>query len=492
MRRAIFTLLIVSIITITSGQQNTISTKPTDTIAFGPNGNLIASGNRDNLVQIWDNTTNELHGYFAGHTSWVTQIAFHPTDNIIASGSRDSTVRLWDISNRSELQTLTHHTGAVSGLAFSDDGLLLASGSTDGTIWIGDAATGNQLALLTNYSGPVWSVAFSPDGGSIVSGSEDGTIWWWGLYDNSLTRLDGHISPVTALRFSPDRSILVSSSWDNTIHVWNTTSGELIHTLVGHQGPVTDLVFDESGDLLISSALDGTAFVWDTETFYHIDTFTAESPISNIDYYQDVLVTSGIEGQIDLWKVDEKSFVYPTPTPIPTNPPIIVQATKPPHQATTQPEQPIIIEATAPPQTSGPTISIPTVNIFAGITTFPLDGVSWAIDPWEHKVGHFQGTSWITSAGNVALGGHSEYPDGSRGIFNGLYGVQIGDPIIVNANGLEKRYIVSDKFSVHYTDLSVVYPTTTSRLTLITCDIPTYNPNSNTYDQRLVVIAVPG
>ena len=137
-------------------------------------------------------------------------------------------------------------------------------------------------------------------------------------------------------------------------------------------------------------------------------------------------------------------------------------------------------------------LSAPTVNLFSTITTFPLDGVSWAIDPWESRVGHFQGTTWLDGTGNIVLGGHSLYPDGSRGVFNGLYGLNIGDPIVVTVNGTERRYLVSQKFTVHYEDVSVVYPTGSPRLTLITCDIPTWNSGTQNYDQRLIVVAVPG
>ena len=94
--------------------------------------------------------------------------------------------------------------------------------------------------------------------------------------------------------------------------------------------------------------------------------------------------------------------------------------------------------------------------------------------------------------GNIALGGHSLFPDGSRGVFNGLYALNIGDQIVFTADGVEQRYLVSAKFTVHYTDLSVVYPTPTPRLTLVTCDIPTWNAAIQNYEQRLIVVAVPG
>ena len=132
---------------------------------------------------------------------------------------------------------------------------------------------------------------------------------------------------------------------------------------------------------------------------------------------------------------------------------------------------------------------IPSVGMRVGITTFPLDGISWAIDPWEPLVGHLQGTSWVDGNGNIALGGHSLHPDGRAGIFNSLYNVSLGDEIIVQEGNIVRRYIVNDIRVVAHTDISVVYPTAHSRVTLITCDIPSFSPDTGLYGERLVVIA---
>ena len=92
----------------------------------------------------------------------------------------------------------------------------------------------------------------------------------------------------------------------------------------------------------------------------------------------------------------------------------------------------------------------------------------------------------------MVLGGHSTYPNGKPGIFAGLYQLNIGDPVIVNADGSEHHYVVTDKLTVHYDDLTVAYPSSDSKLTLITCDIPSFDAKTQFYSQRLVVIARPG
>lgn len=134
-------------------------------------------------------------------------------------------------------------------------------------------------------------------------------------------------------------------------------------------------------------------------------------------------------------------------------------------------------------------LMIPSLNISSPITTFYQDNFSWAIDPWEKQVGHLENTPWINQLSNAVLAGHSEYPNRNNGIFFALDTIQVGDIIFIREVATIYRYRVIEVRSVDYRDLSVLYPTTESRLTLITCSIPSYVAEQNLYFERVVVIA---
>lgn len=134
-------------------------------------------------------------------------------------------------------------------------------------------------------------------------------------------------------------------------------------------------------------------------------------------------------------------------------------------------------------------ITIPTLGVDSHITEFPLNGVSWTINPWEGGIGHLQGTGWFGAAGNIALGGHSWLPNHTPGIFVNLHTLQPGQEVIINNNGEELRYTVTGVSNVSMYDLTVLYPTGDEQLTLITCDAGSFDPESNLYNRRVIVRA---
>lgn len=71
---------------------------------------------------------------FEGHIYRVNSLAFSPQGELLASGARDRTVRLWEVESGELLLTLLGHSDEVNSVVFSPDGDLIASGSEDGTV----------------------------------------------------------------------------------------------------------------------------------------------------------------------------------------------------------------------------------------------------------------------------------------------------------------------------------------------------------------------
>ena len=93
-------------------------------------------------LEIWDMKTKEVVYVLDGHNDQVNSVAFSPNGQVLASGSNDGNVKLWDVNSGKEILTLSPQTNEesasmITSVAFSPDGQLLASGSKSGyvTIW---------------------------------------------------------------------------------------------------------------------------------------------------------------------------------------------------------------------------------------------------------------------------------------------------------------------------------------------------------------------
>ena len=236
-------------------------------VAFSLNGKLLASGSKDKSCRLWEVATEQPFGQPMEHESTVNSVAFSPDDKLLASGSYDRSCRLWQVASQTAFgQPMRGHQGLVNSVAFSPDGKLLASGSVDKSCRLWQVASQTAFGLpMLGHDGIVWSVAFSPNGKLLASGSDDKSCRLWEVVSQTPFGLPmlGHNLWVNSVVFSSDGKLLASGSWDKSCRLWQVVSQTAFgQPMLGHDDEVTSVAFSPDSKLLASGSLDNSCQLW--------------------------------------------------------------------------------------------------------------------------------------------------------------------------------------------------------------------------------------
>ncbi|MFF4763736.1 TIR domain-containing protein [Streptomyces sp. NPDC001292] len=238
-------------------------------VAFSPSGQLMAVG-FDGGVTLYDRGTGEAVSTLPGHS--VRAVAFHADGRLLAEGDFDGRVRLWDLTSTTEPRLLgtVKPDGGVQNLAFAEPAPLLVVGTGSQVVLFDIRDPSHPKAAKTSSdmgAGLGWGADVSPDGELIATGAGSDRVRLMRLSRSGrISPLSSFSTPVSLLAFSPGGHLLATVGNDYTARLWDVADPrrpELRSVLNGHNEDIWSIAFAHDGKTLATGAMDGTIQLWD-------------------------------------------------------------------------------------------------------------------------------------------------------------------------------------------------------------------------------------
>ena len=340
--------------------------KPTDTVAFSPDGMSMATYYEDDTVSV----LRVADGILIPHTihaekwrkiiripravhaekwrkikrnlsidhdedGWGRRIRFSPDGKHLAELKMGgNSITLWDVNTGKKIKELDEVSGRARTLAFLPEGHCLGLSCTPDPEYDTVELWDEEKRASFTHSGHVNTVAMSPDGMFLATGGADKTVKLWHVETQECFHtLSGHIGGIVSLAFSPDGTLLVSAGGENwekqtqadgttyiffvgdnlvgrTAKVWEAATGKNIATLES-SGVVRGIAFSPDGKHL-ATGTSKTVTLSDTKTWQPIatlDTVDFESLAFSPDGSRLIIGGTWPEQRIQIWDVETRELI---------------------------------------------------------------------------------------------------------------------------------------------------------------------------------------
>lgn len=321
------------------------SSEIVDSVAYSPDGRVLAVGAADGLIRLWSLSAagppvplgQPLNGVTV--TGGIDGLAFSPDGHYLATGADSGTVEVWNIASTAAPSIagdfITPSAGTVRSLAFSPDGRTLAvagdaAGGQTGSLTLLSVARSGGLTMTGSQTLPIAdpssqaattldSVAFSPGGQLIAAGSTNGSVHFWNVRDPSSPQALSAVQDtpdhmVTSIAFTPDGQVLAVGSNDDDVRLWDTSDlsdpTALGGPLPGPASPVQSVAFSSDGQVLAAGHSDGSVSLWNTAapgtpSALGPDLVGTTDAVTAVAFSPrgDTLAAADFGGGVDLWSL---------------------------------------------------------------------------------------------------------------------------------------------------------------------------------------------
>lgn len=251
-------------------------------VAFSPNDVLIAIGNQDGDIKVWDRHTQRYVSKMerVGRINRVTRLVFSPDGHLLASsGGRYDGVYVWHHESGEQVAEFTvdeslkprFRPGFIP-LSFSPDGTLLAVATPEHTISIWDLEAKERIAYLKGHVDLVAELIFSPCGQFLTSADRNGILHEWDVHKITerasavgFSELPTYATGTTKLAYFTDGTFIAAGNHESTVTLWDPKRGNKLRTLRSERCPFPVCFSPQTLQLVLSGERDlsDEILLWD-------------------------------------------------------------------------------------------------------------------------------------------------------------------------------------------------------------------------------------
>ncbi len=189
---------------------------------YDQKSNLIATGNQNTVVNLFNPYVNEPNGILKGHSRIVLAVKFMPSRSQLVSFSADKILRIWNVPLQICIQRIAN--------------VFPKGPEVDVTCWFDDLV--GRFFITFRY-----------------------TLLMMEIKPEVTNRIMTHDKAVICAKYNKNSNQVITMSQDGNIYMWLIESGQRTKSINETHGPNAELTcmeFDESNTRLYTAAADGT------------------------------------------------------------------------------------------------------------------------------------------------------------------------------------------------------------------------------------------